>query len=99
MLVGHFVTSLDMMGVSLALLRLDEPQWVDLLDAPAQVSMLSRLSVRAYQCTPSSSLISSLDMMGVSLALLRLDDPQWAQLLDAPAQMRVCDMVSLRRCT
>lgn len=35
-LARHFVTSLDMTGFSLALLRLDDPQWVQLLDAPAQ---------------------------------------------------------------
>ena len=38
-MAGHFVTSLDMMGVTLALLRLENPQWVQLLDAPAQVSV------------------------------------------------------------
>ena len=42
-LVGSFCTSLDMQGLSLSLLRLDRPEWAQLLDAPAQAMHLLQM--------------------------------------------------------
>lgn len=39
--VGNFMTSLDMAGLSLTIFRLDDPTWLDLLNAPCQTPALT----------------------------------------------------------